>query len=412
MKELTLKYKAQRYDEAIKVANSKVKNDKNHVLYEDDIIEIFPELKENEDERIRKELLEHCKNQAKPYILTGNKYPQIQSWIDWLEKQEQTFTKEDVDDTYLKGVCDAKQELEKQGEQKPILDFKASNWYVSKVDGKIHDMTYNPADKVEPKFREGDWLCENEPNNYARFIQILETVNVQGKERHRISRDIHNDEDIVEFDFVEKHYHKFDIKDAKDGDMLAVEAIEEYYQYPFVAIYKERGLDFFNSYCFIGFDGKFYKGEDGHAIEGIHPATKEQCDLLFQKIKEKGYEWDAEKKELKKIEQKPAWSEEDIKHFRRCLGYIEAYVEPRRDDVRWFKSLKNRVGCEVNCTTTREWSEEDKNLINSIIKDFETIAKGDLAKDCPQRTKNYIPWLKSIKDRVQPVLVNRTITLK
>jgi hemerythrin superfamily protein len=48
---------------------------------------IFPELKESEDERIRKELLEHCKNQAKPYIQTGNKCPQIQSWIAWLEKQ-------------------------------------------------------------------------------------------------------------------------------------------------------------------------------------------------------------------------------------------------------------------------------------------------------------------------------------
>ena len=48
---------------------------------------IFHELKESEDERIRKELLEHCKNQAKPYIQTGNKCPQIQSWITWLEKQ-------------------------------------------------------------------------------------------------------------------------------------------------------------------------------------------------------------------------------------------------------------------------------------------------------------------------------------
>ena len=43
-----------------------------------------------------------------------------------------------------------KKSLKKQDEQKPILDFKASNWYVSKVDGKIHDMTYNPANKVEP----------------------------------------------------------------------------------------------------------------------------------------------------------------------------------------------------------------------------------------------------------------------
>jgi len=44
--------------------------------------------------------------------------------------------------------------LERQGEQKvPINDFKAKNWYVSEVDGKIYDMTYNPADKVEPKFK-------------------------------------------------------------------------------------------------------------------------------------------------------------------------------------------------------------------------------------------------------------------
>ena len=40
---------------------------------------------------------------------------------------------------------------------------------------------------------------------------------------------------------------------------------------------------------------KVYNGE-------IKPATKEQRDLLFQKMHKDGYEWDAEKKELKKIE--------------------------------------------------------------------------------------------------------------
>lgn len=41
---------------------------------------------------------------------------------------------------------------EKQSEKK--LTFNADDWYVSKVDGKIHDMTYNPADKVEQKSKE------------------------------------------------------------------------------------------------------------------------------------------------------------------------------------------------------------------------------------------------------------------
>ena len=55
MKEFSIEEKAKRYDEAIKKAKSKIKDDKDHVLYEDDVIEIFPELKglDLEGERIR-----------------------------------------------------------------------------------------------------------------------------------------------------------------------------------------------------------------------------------------------------------------------------------------------------------------------------------------------------------------------
>lgn len=76
--------------------------------------EVIPELKENEneDERIRKELLEHCKNQAKPYIYTGNKCPQIQSWIAYLEKQKECG-EANFREGYLHGFEDA------QKEQKP-----------------------------------------------------------------------------------------------------------------------------------------------------------------------------------------------------------------------------------------------------------------------------------------------------
>jgi hypothetical protein len=35
----------------------------------------------------------------------------------------------------------------------------------------------------------------------------------------------------------------------------------------------------------------------------FYPATKEQRDLLFQKMKEAGYEWDSNKKELIRYEQ-------------------------------------------------------------------------------------------------------------
>lgn len=70
----------------------------------------FPELKEPEDERIRKWIIKQIKTYD-PSIIRDEA-------LAWLEKQGLTFTKKDVDDAYLKGVCDTKHELEKQGEQK------------------------------------------------------------------------------------------------------------------------------------------------------------------------------------------------------------------------------------------------------------------------------------------------------
>lgn len=107
---------------------------------------IFPELNDSEDERIRKEIVEMLRNWASVHYITKEQFSERMTWLEkqkdtnvliqeasekaytegmrverkhWLKKQCQTFTKKDVDDAYLKGVWDAKQELEKQGEQEP-----------------------------------------------------------------------------------------------------------------------------------------------------------------------------------------------------------------------------------------------------------------------------------------------------
>ena len=114
MKELSTEEKAKRYNEAINIAKSKIKNDKDHVLYEDDVIEIFPELKENEDESIRKALLE---------MVNDTKGDDL--WINYNVHKE-----------------DAVAWLERQWKQETINNkFKAKDWYVSEVDGKIRDAT-------------------------------------------------------------------------------------------------------------------------------------------------------------------------------------------------------------------------------------------------------------------------------
>ena len=63
-------------------------------------------------------------------------------------------------------------------------------------------------------------------------------------------------------------------------------------------------------------------GSEAHTLDSringnIHPATKEQRDLLFAKMQEAGYEWDDGKKELKKIQ--PHYDIANFKPFDKVL---------------------------------------------------------------------------------------------
>lgn len=148
-----------------------------------------------------------------------------------------------------------------------------------------------PIDKFESKFKVGDWVvCEVTGSVY----QIKNCI--EGLSNHKYGYILTNGGYIGSDEI--NHYHLWTIQDAKDGDIIAEEPFKPYTS-PFVAIYKKQNEEDFDSYCFIGFNGKFYEGEEGHSIENIHPATKEQHNILFQKMKKAGYEWNAEKKELK-----------------------------------------------------------------------------------------------------------------
>ena len=110
----------------------------------------------------------------------------------------------------------------------------------------------------------------------------------------------------------EQNYHLWSIKDAKEGDVLANDH--------HILILKELDYDWYSNgfpysvhaYCGIKPNGNFELGKENWCFCGtlhMHPATKEQRELLFQKMKESGYEWDAEKKELKEIMRNPAGCE-------------------------------------------------------------------------------------------------------
>lgn len=84
---MTNEEKAKRYDEAIKKLRDLHDNYdeiSNLVNFKQEIEEIFPELKENEDERIRKEIIHYIL-----YKADGVSEEQEHSWITYLEKQKE-----------------------------------------------------------------------------------------------------------------------------------------------------------------------------------------------------------------------------------------------------------------------------------------------------------------------------------
>ena len=238
---------------------------------------VFPELVESQDEKIRKTLLNYLY-----YVHKDDK--ERADWIAWLEKQAEQPKKHDVCDT-----CDEKDNcispccvklVEEQGRQKP-------------------------ANKAELKFNVGDWVvCESAPR-YTAF-KIGDVVQISSKETLKI------------FLMFKDCFRPWTIQDAKDGDVLVVENI--------IFIYRRTLASHIVSYCKL-INDIFEPFEDARTCcEGnsyVHPATKEQCDLLFQKITEAGYEWNSDKKELKKIEQKQEWSEEDKRKINRIYSILQ-----------------------------------------------------------------------------------------
>lgn len=151
----------------------------------------------------------------------------------------------------------------------------------------IDGIEYNLTPKV--LFKKGDFVVIQET---TYLISKIEGINV--------TLFCNGRECLFDIDVL-KNARLWDVsKDAKDGDVLAVEPRKDYPS-PFIAIYKERGLNFFNSHCFVSWDGEFHEGTTGHSISDIHPATKEQCDQLERAMTNAGYKWNKEELKLEKI---------------------------------------------------------------------------------------------------------------
>lgn len=176
----------------------------------------------------------------------------------------------------------------------PIMGLEdASEFFLPVNDMQLNKLNNAINHNDRPKFKVGDWIVYDKYNNKD------------------IDRIVKLDNELVRFESGEWLYNYqlnkdcklWTIKDAEGGDVLSCEN-------GWTCIFKalDNHTNTFSSYCFMDKKGWFCEcGGQGHTLDDricgkIHPATKEQRDLLFKKMKEAGYEWDAEQKELKKIE--------------------------------------------------------------------------------------------------------------
>ena len=204
--------------------------------------------------------------------------------------------------------------LEKQESLKDIIDRYKDSWY---NEGKIAGMTegltdnekyqqgwhdalekqgeWKPDDNVEPTFKVGDWITNGDCKCQIAFID-----NRYWYSETCVLGDITS---------IDKTFHLWTIQDDKDGDVLTYKNDDV----EWILIYKniipeslEVPQDLLKYHALFT-DTDFYdSGIAGMISENyasyFNPATKEQQDILEKAMTASGYEWDAEKKKLKRTE--------------------------------------------------------------------------------------------------------------
>ena len=251
---------------------------------------------ENEDERLRKTAISFLKDFAE------QGYENAVECIDWLEKQGEPNPYSGVSFKYnghTWGMCarDNGVEILVDGEIKESIFLDNEPQDESALEAIKEEKVDN-----EPKFKVGDWVVNKFGDSW--YIDSLDNKNYQvsdGKGNYNYFPISKQDE-----------MHLWDIQDAKDGDVLSLSWLEDKNLCEKIIIFKKYHSDgvigLYSTPCVEGYGNTFKNGKMIFNEKvpyysktwtcNLHPSTKEQRDFLFQKIKEAGYEWDADKKEL------------------------------------------------------------------------------------------------------------------
>lgn len=328
--------------------------------------EIFSEYEMNEDERIRKAIIDILNE-----IVVELNYKEflnisynIKDMVAWLKKQGEHKSAKNIVESWKDMRLEVYQQASGNRHEPNYSDDTTKMFSLNDIDEIIEKMSeQKSADKVEPKFHEGEWIIHQGTENIYQVVAIID---------NQYQLKYGDNYTVQKCDDVDRCARLWDItKDAKDCDVLACG--NKVNDCPFIFHNLTEALNP-RSYGGINTLGNFQANDEngGHWCHSniVRPATKEQRDFLFKKMKDAVWVFDFGKKKLKKIEQKSAWSEEDEVIYAELIKFFEAMLnclatEERHNENRkwlnWLKSLKERIGWKP--------SEEQMEALTLAIHD-------------------------------------------
>lgn len=377
---MTIEQKAEAYDKAIKVAKD-IRNGKaTYISNETPVIEaIFPELKENSDEEIRKELAEFLKSASEGCLDISTPYKKFGRWLDWLSSQDEQKSDDRVE------------------------KFKVGEWVVNKFGGVWHIDSF---DKKNYQVSDGGGN-----NNYF-------SIDYQDEMHHWTIADAKNGDVLVASDgsiflfagvvdcackyyaaLATDNYVKIN-KEAKDGYWETSRAV--------IPATKEQRDKFEKAMSDAGYEFDFDKKESKKiekpkeksvitSLKDFQEAFELKARQYDIELPNRGYDIHAMCKELYSllIEQNPTWSEEDEKMIWAIPLIIKSYPNQemfygysKEKLISWIESFKERVLPQ----SQQDWSEEDDRIYRGLHNLIYSTPYCDSRKELSD-------WLKSLKER-------------
>ena len=190
-----------------------------------------------------------------------------------------------------------------------VFDGKAETCYPYKLDGSLgyYAGITNSEDLVIieevdcPKFNVGDWVFMNTHGSQP-WLVIKVTPNyyeIKDSSGYITAKSHHT---------IDSLFHPWTLKDAKPGNILA--STDNCHPFIFKGLYYDGAP---TAYCGIDTTDSIYIG-DGNlpwTRDTVRPATYEERQVLFNKLKEKNYKWDTDTLTLSKIQKR--WRDNEYK---------------------------------------------------------------------------------------------------